>query len=112
MTRRLDVYRLSLELAQQIKHILLDVQRFDRELATQLRKATTSIPLNTAEALRRRGRDRGHLLSIALGSAAEVQAILDVSVAMDVLEFNKAQNLEQVIDRICAMLYRLRGKAA
>jgi len=52
MSRRLDVYRLSLELAQRIRQVLLDIQRFDRELATQLRKATTSIPLNTAEALR------------------------------------------------------------
>lgn len=111
MSRQLDVYRLALELASQIRRLLPEIQRFDRDLATQLRKATTSVPLNISEALRRRGRDRGHLLSVALGSAAEVQAILDVSIAMALFDSDSVTDLEPTIDRICAMLYRLRGKA-
>jgi four helix bundle protein len=112
MPRQLDVYCLSLKLARQVSELLPRLQRFDRDLATQLRKATTSVPLNIAEGLRRTGRDRGHLLSVALGSASEVQAVIDVGTAMGVFDAEHGADLEQTIDRVCAMLYRLRGKAA
>jgi len=109
MSRQLDVYRLALELARRVRQVLPAIQRFDRDLASQLRKATTSVPLNIAEGMRRTGRDRGHLLGVALGSAAEVQAVLDVSIAMGLFDPGSGAELEPTIDRICAMLYRLRG---
>lgn len=112
MSRKLDVYRLAIRLVRLIREILGDVQRFDSNLASQLRRAATSVPLNLAEGLRRKGRDRAHLLTVAQGSAAEVQAILDVCIAMEVINTDQVEELEQTIDRICAMLHRLRGQAA
>ncbi len=112
MSHKLDVYRLSIRLVKLVRQILGAVQRFDGNLASQLRRAATSVPLNLAEGLRRRGRDRAHLLTVAQGSAAEVQAILDVCIAMEALEAQQAVELEQTIDRVCAMLHRLRGRAA
>ena len=112
MFKKLDAYRLAIRLVRLVRKVLGDVQRFDSNLASQLRRAATSVPLNLAEGLRRRGRDRAHLLTVAQGSAAEVQAILDVSVAMEVINTDQVAELEQVIDRVCAMLQRLRGRAA
>jgi four helix bundle protein len=112
MSCQLDVYRVALLLARRVSEVLPRLRRFDRDLACQLRRATTSVPLNIAEGLRRTGRDRGHLLGVALGSAAEVQAVIDVGTAMGILDQGEGGDLEQLVDRVCAMLYRLRGRAA
>ncbi len=82
----------------------------ERDLAAQLRRAAASVPLNTAEAVRRTGRDRAHLLSVALGSAAEVQAILDVGRALGAVADDRWCRLDDKLDRVAAMLYRLRGR--
>jgi four helix bundle protein len=47
------------------------------ELGSQLRRAATSVTANIAEGLARRGaREFSHFLSIALGSLAEIDALL------------------------------------
>jgi four helix bundle protein len=49
------------------------------DLRDQLRRASSSIPLNIAEASGKTGRaDRAHFHAIARGSALECAAILDV----------------------------------
>jgi four helix bundle protein len=105
--RRLDVYRLALEVVSDTAAI---APLLDRDLAAQLRRAVASVPLNTAEAVRRTGRDRAHLLSVALGSAAEVQAILDVGRALGLIANEHWSALDAKLDRVSAMLYRLRGR--
>lgn len=105
--RRLDVYRLALEVVGDTAAIAAIL---DRDLAAQLRRAVASVPLNTAEAVRRTGRDRAHLLGVALGSAAEVQAILDVGRALGVIADESWRRVDAKLDRVCAMLYRLRGR--
>ena len=107
--RRLDVYRLAIELVADLAAIAELLARVDRDLASQLRRAATSVPLNLAEAMRRTGRDRGHLLGVALGSAAESQAVIDVGRALGLIGEEQWQALDHKLDRVCAMLYRLRG---
>ena len=105
---RLDVYRASLELAAAIKQ---QSDRFDGALRQQALRAAPSVVLNLAEALGRRGKDRAHILSIALGSAREVRAIVDVACATGLLDVTAAQRLEALGDRVCAMLYTLRARS-
>lgn len=87
------------------------ISKHDRDLERQLKRAASSILLNLAEGLRRTGRDRRHLLSIALGSAAEVRAIIDIAVRWTWIDEALAARLEALADRECAMLYRLHQKA-
>jgi len=61
------------------------LERRDRALADQLRRAACSAVLNLAEGRRRRGRDRTQLYRIAAGSAAEARAALDLAVALGYL---------------------------
>lgn len=104
----LDVYRTSLEF---ISALQSQLEKLERSLRQQAQRAAPSIALNLAEALGRLGRDRAHLLSIALGSAREVRAIVDVARATGMMDPATAQDIDSCGDRVCAMLYRLRAGA-
>ena len=109
--RRLDCYQLALELVRRLRPLMQQLGRTDRDLALQLRRASASVPLNLAEAMRRTGRDRAHLLTVALGSASEVEAIVDVAQALGVVQQAEAAWARDRLDRLAAMLYRLRQRA-
>ena len=82
------------------------IARRDPDLARQVRKAGSSVPLNVSEARRRAGRDRGHLFRVALGSAAEVGTALEVAVGWGILEPADIAEVLAVLDRIRAMAWR------
>ena len=60
--------------------------------------------------MRRTGKDRAHLLSVALGSCDEVRALLDTAAAFGVLSAAERLQADALADRICAMTYRLRQR--
>jgi len=73
---RLDVYRVTLEFQSHASVLAL---RGDASLRDQLRRASLSCALNTAEGAGQRSRaQKRHLYGIARGSAMECAAILDV----------------------------------
>ena len=83
------------------------IARKDPDLARQLRRAGTSIPLNVAEGAQRRGKDRAHSYPIAAGSAAEsVEALLS-AIAWDYITDADAADALAHLDRERAMLWRL-----
>jgi four helix bundle protein len=82
MTKRtFECYEIALELVRGLAGVLVQLERRDRDLARQARRAATSVPLNLAEGNRRVGKDRLHHFRVAAGSAAEVRAVLDVAEA-------------------------------
>jgi four helix bundle protein len=74
-------YDLSLDLIRSLRSPLALIKRHDADLAKQLTRASSSIALNLAEGCARAGADRRHLYRIALGSANEVRAALEVAMA-------------------------------
>ena len=108
--RDLDVYRLAIEVVGEVGQVFPALAGWDRDLVSQMRRAVASVPLNLAEGLQRIGRDREHLLGVALGSAAEVRAILNVAAAAGTLGTKSHAALDAKLDRVCAMAYRLRGR--
>jgi len=62
------------------------VEVHDRDLARQLRKAGSSVPLNTAEGAGSRGGNRRARYDNALASAREVNAIYDTAVKMHYID--------------------------
>jgi four helix bundle protein len=110
--RRLDCYQLALELIRLLGPLRQRLVRQDRDLASQLRRASAAVPLNLAEAMRRTGADRAHLLTVALGSASEVGAIVDVAEALGVVQPSEVRAAQLGLDRLSAMLYRLRQRCA
>jgi len=102
----LRIYEDSLAMLETLNIEIANIQRHDTDLARQLRKAAASVALNIAEGSYARGRNRKALYNVALGSAKEVRACLDVARAFHYL----AAIDESIVARlnvICAVLYRL-----
>jgi four helix bundle protein len=109
--RNLDIYRVILELIAYCKPLIPRIVRFNKRSANQLIESLLSTEQNLSEGMRRTGADRAHFLTIMLGSADEVRAILDGAHAFDVITPRERQGADALADRICAMGYRLRQKS-
>ena len=102
-----DVYDRSVDLLRTLAPLLSSLVATDAKLADQLRRAAQSITLNIAEANRRTHRDRRNRFRIALGSAAEVAACLDVALALGYIDHSGVAAVLELVDRVRAMTYRL-----
>jgi four helix bundle protein len=97
---RLDCYRLATEVARWLRGTKFP--RGDAALRKQAVRATDSMVLNIAEGASRRGDAAKNHFEIALGSAGEVSAVLDL-VALE----GGADNQDK-LRRVGAMLAVLR----
>ena len=79
----------------------------DPDLARQIKRAGSSIPMNIAEGRRRVGRDRKHHWRVAAGSAAEVRAALRTAIAWGDLDEDSADEAFALLDRVIAMLWKM-----
>jgi four helix bundle protein len=77
----LHVYTVVLELIRQLRAIIGIIERKDRDLARQLRRASASVALNLAEGTYSRGKNRAVRYHTALGSARETWSCLEVAEA-------------------------------
>jgi four helix bundle protein len=75
----LRLYPLTLELVRRTAPYVKQVEHHDPDLARQMRRALTSVPLNTAEGMNARGKNRVARYDTALGSTNEILAGLSVS---------------------------------
>ena len=96
---RLDCYQLALELAHWAASITIPTQR--KHLRNQLVRAADSIVLNIAEGTGHDGDARRNHYRIALGSACEVGAIVDLLGPAD-----RAAVRERIV-RVASMLTRM-----
>ena len=75
----------------------------------QMRRAAVSVPLNISEAWGRdSNREKRHFLSIAAGSAREVQACLDTVHRLGLLSNARFVYLDDRCDHVASMLGKLR----
>ena len=106
-TPSFQVYEVAKELARACVPLIGQIERRDRSLADQARRAAQSVMLNVREANRRAGRDRLHGFRIAAGSADELVGALDVAEVMGYLAAADIAAPLALADRVLAMLYRL-----
>ena len=102
-----DAYDRSIKLLRALTRLIKTLRSHDAELTKQLRRAAQSIAQNISEANRRVGKDRRHLFRIALGSAAETATCLEIAVASEYLVEAEISEVNELLDRIRAMTYRL-----
>ena len=105
--RRLDVYRVAIELCTTCRPYCGRLRRFNRRLGNQLVECLASTTQNIGEAMRRTGKDRAHLLTVALGSCDEARSLLETAVAFGTISLVDQQKADALADRVCAMTYRL-----
>jgi four helix bundle protein len=105
---RLDVYRCAIDFLALTSRITRRMPRGHADLRDQIRRASTSIPLNIAEASdRTREPDRAHFLAIACGSAFECGAILDVLVRLVAVAPEDVEQAKTLPSRVVAMLTKM-----
>jgi four helix bundle protein len=106
--RDLDVWQRGMEIAEQIYRLTADFPDSERYgLISQLRRAAVSIPANIAEG-NARSSTKEYLrhLSIAVGSLAEIETFLDLSVR---LHFGAAEIIHELNELIGEERRMLRG---
>jgi four helix bundle protein len=80
-------------------------------LASQLRRAASSVPCNIAEGSKRRRRlDYARFLNIAEGSLAEVEYLLILTRDLEYVDCTVAGELASEADEIARMLQALRAR--
>ncbi len=78
-----------------------------RNLADQARRAAASVPANIAEGDGRFGKDRRYHLSVAYGSAREVDVHLRLLLVAGTIDRDAAGAVLEQFDEVRAMLWRL-----
>ena len=102
----LTIYPVILETIQMLRPMMGRIDRHDRDLGRQLRRAASSVALGVAEGMYSRGKNRAARYHTALGSARETMACLEVAVAMGYLEQADAVVVDR-LGRIVGTLVRL-----
>ena len=105
----LQVERTAMEAARLGLAAVAKPTRGFADLADQFRRAVTSVALNTTEAVGRHGGDRRHLASVARGSAKEASVALALLAGIGAVEPAMAEEVEALLDRTRAMLWRMAG---
>jgi four helix bundle protein len=102
-----QAYDVSLELIRTLRESLVKIAQHDRNLADQIRRAATSVPLNLREGRARVGRDRLHLWRVAAGSAEELVAAAEVAQAFGYVDDGELADTVALANRVLAMCWRL-----
>lgn len=102
----LTIYPVILETLTALRPVLGRIERHDRDLGRQLRRAGSSIALGVAEGMYSRGKNRAARYHTALGSARETMACLEVAVALGYLDQADPDVMDR-LSRIVATLVRL-----
>ena len=102
-----DALEMALETLARLVPVETRIRRKNSSLAKQLATASESIALNLGEGRLRRDGDRRRHFEIAAGSASEVTVALRIAVAKQYITTAEAAEVEVVLDRVRAMLYRL-----
>lgn len=106
----LDVEILARDCARDGIRLVMGVQRGHGELVDQIKRALTSVVLNTTEGLYRSSGDRRNLLSVARGSASEAAAGLGLLAALELVDAGTVADLDARLDRVRGMLFRLAAR--
>lgn len=106
---RLKVYKKALDLAKRVPKLAASWPKGSYYLEDQLKRAMSSIVLNTAEGNSRRGiKERARFFDIARGSASESASIIDVAFALNLASEADSVFFKDELLQIVKMLYKLK----
>ena len=101
------IYPKTIEMVRSVSALSRKVQQHDPDLARQMRRACTSVPLNMVEGWHAVAGNRVARFQTAMCEARETHACLDVSVANGYLSQDEVVADLDRIDHIVAVAWRL-----
>jgi len=101
-----EVQVVAREMVKAVKPIMDRVK--DGETKDQLKRASISVVLNIAEGNARKGKDRLNRFATAEGSARESVEAVWIAIGWGFVTEDEAKELLVLLDRVTAMLVRLR----
>jgi four helix bundle protein len=105
---RLKAYVFTLEIAKKMPDMLKRFPLGSSYLADQLKRAVSSILLNTAEGNGRRSyKERRRFFDIAIGSATESAAAFDIIYAYGYIDQNLYAETKDKLEQVVKILYKL-----
>jgi four helix bundle protein len=102
----LRIYEVVLQMIREAAPVADAIERHDRDLARQMRRALTSVALNTAEGAGSLAGHKQQRYQTALGSVREVQGCIDAAKALRYIKQVDPGLLDR-IDHVTATLVRL-----
>ena len=100
------IYETVLQVVAGLRPVVLRIERHDKDLARQLRRASSSVALNVSEGSGSSGGTRRERYRNALGSARETGACLDVALALGYVDGVDAMLLD-ALDKVRATLVKV-----
>ena len=105
---KLDAYRVSITFVAWAYRLCKGFKGIDRHARDQLLRSSQSIPLNIAEGNGKPpSADRKRFFRIALGSALECAATIDVLMACEAIDAETGNDGKRLLVRIVSMLVRM-----
>lgn len=107
MYKNMEIFKLSYDLAIDIHKILGKFPEKERDnIASQMRRSATSIPLNIAEgSVKKSNREFLSYLSHAYGSAKELDVLLSMSKDLGYITKKDYESLFSKLDKLMAKLF-------
>jgi four helix bundle protein len=102
----LRIYPVCLMMVRDVRPYADRIARFDRDLARQLRRSTTAVPLNVAEGSGLRAGRRRQSYDYALGEARETLANLQAAEAIGYIS-SVEESVQRRLDHIIGTLVNL-----
>ena len=103
----LEVHRVADQMVDVVVPVIDGVERRDRPLADQLRRALQSVVLNIAEGEKVSGGNQRLGFERAAGSNAESRAAVRIAAKWGYIDPGTATAFERLADQLAAMLWRL-----
>lgn len=97
----------ALDLITTLRPLVPAIAKHDRDLADQIRRAASSVPLNLGEGERSEKGNKHRGYAIAHGSANEVKVALRTAQAWGYVDKSAVAEALAVLDRLLALLWRL-----
>jgi four helix bundle protein len=104
---RLRIYSVALEMVALVARLAREVQKHDPDLARQMRRASTSVPLNLAEGEYSRGGNQPARFQNAMASAVETTACVQTCIAAGYVRADAQVELLDKLDHTTATLWKL-----
>jgi four helix bundle protein len=108
--KNLECWKLAIDLVTVIYTVTSAFPTEERfGLVSQMRRAAVSVPSNIAEgAANNTKKQFSNYLSIAVGSLAELDTQVEISVLLGFLKYEKATEITSIIDKVKALTFGLK----